>query len=108
MESIEPQAVWSPPSCSERDWKMLTQISGGTHMKKMLTANELEAQSVLELPNRDMLLITVVITNLLNNLSVDVDVRNINVAVQVCAVVEALNTELLSTDSLTCTIQQRN
>jgi hypothetical protein len=76
-------------------------------MKKMLTANELEAQSVLELPNRDMLLITVVITNLLNNLSVDVDVRNINVAVQVCAVVEALNTELLSTDSLTCTIQQR-
>jgi hypothetical protein len=83
-------------------------ISGGHDMKKMLTANQLDSQSVMELPNRDMLLITVVITNLLNNLSVDVDVRNINVAVQVCAVVEALNTELLSTDSLTCTIQQRN
>ena len=77
-------------------------------MKKMLTVEHLDAQSVLELPDREMLLITVVITNLLNNLSVDVDVRNINVGVQVCAVVEALNTELLSTDSLTCTIQQRN
>ncbi len=77
-------------------------------MKKMLTVEHLDAQSVLALPDREMLLITVVITNLLNNLSVDVDVRNINVGVQVCAVVEALNTELLSTDSLTCTIQQRN
>ena len=77
-------------------------------MKKMLTAEYLDAQSAMELPSREMLLVTVVITNLLNNLSVDVDVRNINVAVQVCAVVEALNTELLSTDSLTCTIQQRN
>jgi hypothetical protein len=77
-------------------------------MKKMLTSEQLDAQAVLELPNRDMLLITVVIANVLNNLSVDVDVRNINIAVQVCAVVEALNSELLSTDSLTCDIQQRN
>ena len=77
-------------------------------MKKMLTVEHLDAQSVLALPDREMLLVTVVITNLLNNLSVDVDVRNISVAVQVCAVVEALNTELLSTDSLTCAIQQRN
>jgi hypothetical protein len=57
-----------------------------------------------ELPNRDMMLVTVVITNLLNNLSVDVDVRNNNVAAQVCAVVAALNTAVGT--SLTCDIQQ--
>ena len=77
-------------------------------MKKMLTAEQLDTQSVVELPNRDMLLVTVVITNLLNNLSVDVDVKNVQVAVQVCAVVEALNTEVLTVDSLTCQVQQRN
>jgi uncharacterized membrane protein len=100
------------PVASERELIWLTPVSWReitmNTMKKMLTTDQLDTQSVMELPNRDMLLITVVITNLLNNLSVDVDVRNINVAVQVCAVVEALNTELLSTDSLTCTIQQRN
>ena len=52
-------------------------------------------------------LLKVVITNVLNNLSVDVNVQNNNVAVQVCAVVQALNTILLQGDSLTCTIQQR-
>jgi hypothetical protein len=77
-------------------------------MKKMLTTEQLDMQSVMELPNRDMLLVTVVITNLLNNLSVDVDVKNVQVAVQVCAVVEALNTEVLTVDSLTCQVQQRN
>jgi hypothetical protein len=45
------------------------------------------------------------VTNVLNNLSVDVDVRNVNVAVQVCAVVNALNT-ILDGDRLTCTIEQ--
>ena len=77
-------------------------------MKRALTADYLDTQSVMELPNRDMLLVTVVITNLLNNLSVDVDVRNINVAVQVCAAVEALSTSVLTVDSLTCDIQARN
>ena len=51
-------------------------------------------------------LITVVITNLLNNLSVDIDVRNNNVAVQICAAVELLNTELFDVDTLRCEIQQ--
>ena len=77
-------------------------------MKRSLSADYLDSQSVMELPNRDMLLVTVVITNLLNNLSVDVDVRNINVAVQVCAAVEALSTSVLTVDSLTCDIQARN
>jgi hypothetical protein len=51
-----------------------------------------------------MLLVTIVITNLLNNLSVDVDVRNNKIAAQVCAVVQVLN-ESIGT-SLTCEVQQ--
>ena len=51
-------------------------------------------------------LITVVITNLLNNLSVDIDVRNNKVAVQICAAVDALNTTLVGGDVLHCEINQ--
>ena len=72
--------------------------------KKALSLEDIEAQSALELPDREMMLVTVVITNLLNNLSVEVDVRNNNVAVQVCAVINALNANI-GTD-LTCDIQQ--
>lgn len=75
-------------------------------MKKMLTMAEIEAQSVLELPERRMLgLITVIIADVANNLSISVDVRNNNVAVQVCAVVNAINTILVG-QQLTCTIRQ--
>jgi hypothetical protein len=42
--------------------------------KTALTFEQLQAETALELPRRDMLLITVVITNLLNNLDIDVDV----------------------------------
>jgi hypothetical protein len=73
--------------------------------KKALSLEEIEAQSALDLPDREMMLVTVVINNVLNNLSVDIDVRNVNVAVQVCAVVNALNT-ILDGDRLTCTIEQ--
>lgn len=73
--------------------------------KQRLSSEELDAQAALELPSRDMMLVTVVINNVLNNLSIDVDVRNVNVAVQVCAVVNALNTILVD-DALTCTITQ--
>ena len=75
-------------------------------MKKTLTLEALESETALELPNREMFLVTVVITNVLNNLSIDVDIRNVNVAVQVCAIVEAISVELLSADALRCTIQQ--
>ena len=74
--------------------------------KEVLTLDELEAQSALELPNRDMMLVTVIINNVLNNLSIDVDVRNVNVAVQVCAVVNLINTIIAPDAALTCTIQQ--
>ena len=76
-------------------------------MKRTLTLENIEAQTALELPNRNMLLVTIVITNVLNNLSIDVDVRNNNVAVQVCAVVFLLNSILAGGNTLMCEIQQR-
>ncbi len=75
-----------------------------TTTKRALTPSAVAAQSAIELPDRHLLgLVTVVITNLLNNLSVNVDVNNNYVAVQVCAVVEALNSPLMT--NLTCDIQ---
>jgi len=58
--------------------------------KRPLSLDALEAQTAFELPNRETMLVTVIITDVLNNLSVDVDVRNNMVAVQVCAVIAAL------------------
>ena len=66
--------------------------------KKMLSDMDLESQVALELPDREMLLVTVVITNLLNNNEVTITLRNIDVALQVCAA-------LLSNVNVTCDIQ---
>ena len=80
--------------------------------KMMLTPDAIESQAILELPDRKLPLVTVVITNVLNNLSVDVDVKNNMVAVQVCAVVQALAGILSDpvtgdpTAVLTCDIQK--
>ena len=75
--------------------------------KKMLTDELVASQTAIELPQRRMLsLVTVVITNVLNNLSINVNVKNNNIAVQVCAVVQAINTILAPGSSLTCTIGQ--
>ena len=73
--------------------------------KKVLTFEEIETQSALELPQRMLPLITVVITNVLNGLSVSIPIQNNKVGVQVCAVVNALNT-ILDGDRLTCAIGQ--
>ena len=72
--------------------------------KKNLSVEELDSQVAFELPDREMMLVTIVITNVLNNLNVDIDVKNNNVAVQICAVVEALT--VLTGATLTCEIQQ--
>ena len=72
--------------------------------KKALSIVELEAQSAMELPNREMMLVTIVITNLLNNNTVNIEVKNNNVAVQICAVVTALSS-LVSTP-LSCALAQ--
>jgi hypothetical protein len=71
--------------------------------KKMLSAADLESQVALELPDREMLLITVVITNLLNNnvvrIPIDVDVSNVDIAAQICA-------NVVATGRFLCTVEQ--
>ncbi|HSH81964.1 MAG TPA: hypothetical protein VLA19_25845 [Herpetosiphonaceae bacterium] len=64
--------------------------------KRTLNLAEIEAQTALELPDREMMLVTIVITNLLNNLTIDVDVANNNVALQVCAAL--INTGVFDCD----------
>jgi len=73
--------------------------------KKRLSFADIEAQSAFELPAREMMLVTIVITNVLNNLSVDIDVKNNNVAVQICAAVQAINT-IIAPTVLTCEVDQ--
>jgi hypothetical protein len=76
--------------------------------KKAITLAELDAHSAFELPNREMLLVTVVITNLLNNLSISIPIQNNQVAVQVCAIVEAIDVDLLgNVNTLDCTITKK-
>jgi hypothetical protein len=72
--------------------------------KKMLSVEELEAQAALELPDREMLSL-VVIRNVLNGLHIRVNVTHNNVAVQVCAIVQALNS-ITTADKFTCRIVQ--
>lgn len=74
-------------------------------MNNVMTLDRLDAETVLELPDREMLLITVVVTNVLNNLTVSIPIRNNNVAVQVCAAVELISAELLTVDRLDCDIK---
>jgi hypothetical protein len=74
--------------------------------KQALSLEELEDQAAFELPNRDMMLVTIIINNVLNGLHVDIDVKNNNVAVQICAVVNALGTIFPGGSPLTCDIAQ--
>jgi hypothetical protein len=67
--------------------------------KKMLSDIDLDSQVALELPDREMLLVTIVITNLLNNLSIEVDVRNNEVAALICA-------NLIASGNFACGIAQ--
>lgn len=76
--------------------------------KRTLSTAELESQAAFELPDRDMMaLINILIFDLidggvLNNLTIEV--KNNNVAVQVCAVVNALTTTALG---FSCSIPQQ-
>ena len=81
--------------------------------KKTLTLADIDAQSALELPPRETLaLVNVVVTNVLNNLTISIPIQNNHVAVQVCAAVTALNDILVNTATgaptamLTCAINQ--
>lgn len=72
--------------------------------KKRLTAEAMQSQVALQLPPRHMLaLVNVVIKNVLNGLHVNIPVTNNQVAVQLCAVVYAINT-IIAPTKLTCTI----
>ncbi len=66
--------------------------------KPVLSLDELEAQVATELPQRDTMLVTVVITNVLNNNTVDITISDN--AVQVCA-------QLIATGNFECTIIQQ-
>ena len=72
--------------------------------KNRVSLEELESEVALELPDREMMLVTIVITNVLNNLSIEVDVRNNKVAIQVCAIVNLIASQLST--PLDCDIQQ--
>lgn len=60
--------------------------------KQMLTLDELDAQSAVELPQRDTLLVTVVLSNVRIIRDVTITVEDVNVALQICAAVLAQDT----------------
>jgi hypothetical protein len=76
--------------------------------KRTITVEELDRQAGFELPDRDMMaLINVIVFDVidggvLNNLNIEV--KNNNVAVQVCAVVNALSA--VPAVDLACTVAQ--
>jgi len=79
--------------------------------KKQLSFQDIEAQTALELPERETMLVTVVITNVLNDLTIDVDVTNNKIAIQVCAIVADINALLVDDEGnsvafLSCVVQQ--
>jgi len=83
-------------------WRYRTMLAE----KKRMNLADIEAQSAFELPDREMMLIFVVINDVLNpDIDVRIPVKNNNIAVQICAAVELLDVDLLTSD-LVCTIQQ--
>ncbi len=68
--------------------------------KRTLTMEELDRQMAMELPQRDTMLVTVVITNVLNDVTVSLTVEDVEVAAQICAAVLTVDT------NVTCTIDQ--
>jgi len=75
--------------------------------KKRLTHEMIRSQSAVQLPQRHMMaLINVVIANVLNGntVTIPIDISNINVVVNLCALVKVINTQLLGGGTLTCTV----
>jgi hypothetical protein len=72
--------------------------------KKNLTAEDMQSQTAIQLPPRQMLaLINVFVNNVANGLSISIPVQNNHVGVQVCAAVLALN-GIVAPSQLTCTL----
>jgi hypothetical protein len=57
--------------------------------KSALTFEEVEAQTALELPARELLQVIVIITDLITLRDITITVRDVNVAAQICAAVAA-------------------
>jgi hypothetical protein len=69
---------------------------------------ELETQTALELPSREMPLITLVLVDLIDIGDVTITVRDVNVAAQICAAVGGILTVDSPTDQVVeCTVTQR-
>jgi hypothetical protein len=75
-----------------------------TTEKRTLTLTDLDAEAGFVLPARETMLVTIVITRLIDDVSINVEVKNNNVAVQICAVVSAV-ASFLNTP-LSCEVQQ--
>ena len=77
--------------------------------KKALSLEEIEAQSALELPDREMMLVTVIIgeINALND--IEINVRDNRIAVQVCALIDVINLIVgpNTEGPLTCDVRQQ-
>jgi hypothetical protein len=76
--------------------------------KEPITLDELDAQTALELPDRETALVFVIIKDVLSGNKIRVEVDDVNVGVQVCAVIQLL-TDMDESDGidLTCRVAQR-
>jgi hypothetical protein len=76
--------------------------------KEPLTLEQLEDQTAFELPDRETALVFVIIKDVLSGNKIRVEVEDVNVAVQVCAVIQLL-TDMDESDGidLTCRVAQR-
>ncbi len=63
--------------------------------KQPLSMEELESQSAIELPERDTLLVTIVIGRIDVIDDITITVRNVDIAAQICA-------QLIATGNFTC------
>jgi hypothetical protein len=59
--------------------------------KKALSLEEIEAQAALELPDREMMQVVVIIGDVLSDNTIEIDVRNVRIAAQVCALIDVIN-----------------
>jgi len=75
-----------------------------TMEKKSLSLADIEAQNAVELPDRETLAVLVSCLAVCTG-DITIDVKNNNVAVQVCATVQALNGLIFPT-ALSCRVVQ--
>jgi hypothetical protein len=77
--------------------------------KQRLNCHSIEAQTALELPDREtlsLLTITVNIGDVLSGNNFNVTVKDINTATQVCALVDGINALSFAPQGLWCSIRQ--